>query len=732
MQAEIPVVRDLVLLGGGHSHVQVLKKIAMNPVPGVRVTLISESALSTYSGMLPGYIAGKYSEEAINIALGPLCAFAKARFICARVCGIDPLLNHIEFADRPNLRFDILSLNCGAEQKPISGKGSRVKPLSQFIPEWKALKQTIELSQNKPCSIAVIGAGAGGAELALAFRATMPAHIAISLIGPQLLPDHSVAAAKQINEVLIQKKVTYLCDRVAIEKEGSGAQSSALQLAKSGESIVADHIFWVTDVHAPKWLNSAGIAQDDRGFIRVDDRLRSLSHPHIFASGDIAHLVGQQRPKAGVYAVRAGPVLAGNLVAAVQGLSLAKSKHRFRAQRYHLNLIGCGDDFAIASWGMFAIRGRLWWHVKRWIDERFMRRFNDLPSMEQAENLLPAALAKDLPDDLMRCGGCGAKLAADPLRRVLQKLPVQSSVNLKLGIGDDAAQIINAGPTTLATVDGFRSMISDPYLFGRIAAHHSLNDIFAMAAQPTAALAFATVPLMAEDMMEDDLFQLMRGLVDVLNEHGVVLAGGHSAEGAELNLGLTILGSSPAQVSTKSAARPGQGIILTKPLGTGAVLAGEMRGQTDSRLLEACLLSMDKSNAASVAILSEHNVGALTDVTGFGLAGHLGEILRAADCGVRLSLADIPMLPGVEGLISKGVVSSLQKANALVLRDYQLRGFDLTDPRVQLLVDPQTSGGMLATLPKDRIGDCLKQLIGKGYQASVIGEICDAGIMEIV
>jgi selenide,water dikinase len=90
------------------------------------------------------------------------------------------------------------------------------------------------------------------------------------------------------------------------------------------------------------------------------------------------------------------------------------------------------------------------------------------------------------------------------------------------------------------------------------------------------------------------------------------------------------------------------------------------------------------------------------------------------------------MLPGVEGLISKGVVSSLQKANALVLRDYQLRGFDLTDPRVQLLVDPQTSGGMLATLPKDRIGDCLKQLIGKGYQASVIGEICDAGIMEIV
>jgi selenide,water dikinase len=731
MQPQIPALRDLVLIGGGHSHVQVLKKFAMNPVPGVRLTLISESALSPYSGMLPGYIAGAYSAKDINIALGSLCVFAKARLICAQVTGIDPEENTVQLADRPSLRFDILSLNCGAEQAPVMGQGIRVKPLNKFMPQWSAIKKSMHAETDKQHSIAIIGAGAGGAELALAFRASLPAQTAIHLVGPTLLPGHGAGAVSQLKKVLSERKIAYVCDRLAAEETNSVDGTVNLKLQSARNSIRADHVFWVTDVRAPQWLNATGIEQDERGFLRVDNRLRSLSHPHIFAAGDVAHLVAQERPKAGVYAVRAGPILADNLALAIQGLSLAGSRSQFRPQRYHLNLIGCGDDTAIASWGPLATRGRIWWRLKQWIDEGFMRRFNDLPIMPTLVHELPSALAQHLPDDLMRCGGCGAKLAADPLRRVLARLPKQFSVNLKLGIGDDAAEVINTGPTTLATVDGFRSMVSDPYLFGRIAAHHSLNDIFAMAAKPTAALAFVTVPLMAEAMMEDELFQLMSGLVDVLNAHDVVLAGGHSAEGAELNLGLTVLGASAGEVSTKAAAQIGHGVILTKPLGTGVVLAGDMRGQVDSQLSSACMASMDQSNWPSIAVLVAHEVGALTDVTGFGLAGHLGEILRGAGCGVKLRLADIPLLPGAEDLVRQGIASSLQKANALVLQDYKFIDIEHDNPRLQLLVDPQTSGGMLATLPQEQIADCLAELNNLGYQAVQIGEICDSSIMEI-
>ena len=731
MQPQIPALRDLVLIGGGHSHVQVLKAFAMKPVPGVRITLISESALSPYSGMLPGYIAGAYSEKDINIALGPLCVLAKARLICARVTGLDPQQNTIQLADRPSLRFDILSLNCGAEQAPVTGQGIRVKPLNKFIPKWAEIKQGIQAQSNYVSSIAIIGAGAGGAELALAFRASLPAATEIHLVGPNLLPGHGGGAVKKLKQTLAQKKINYVRDRLATEEANTTDDSVNLKLQSASQSIRADHVFWVTDVRAPQWLNATGIAQDERGFLRVDDRLRTLSHPHIFAAGDVAHLVDQERPKAGVYAVRAGPILAKNLALAIQGLSLAGPSSQFRPQRYHLNLIGCGDNTAIASWGPLATRGRVWWQLKQWIDEKFMRRFNNLPTMQAPVHKLPSALAADLPDDLMRCGGCGAKLAADPLRRVLARLPAQSSVNLKLGIGDDAAEVINTGATTLATVDGFRSMVSDPYLFGRIAAHHSLNDIFAMAAKPTAALAFVTVPLMAEAMMEDELFQLMSGLVDVLNAHDVVLAGGHSAEGAELNVGLTVLGASAGEISTKAAAQIGHGVILTKPLGTGVVLAGDMRGQVDSKLSSACMASMDQSNWPSIAVLVAHEVGALTDVTGFGLAGHLGEILRGAGCGVKLRLANIPILPGAEDLVRQGIASSLQKANALVLQDYKFIDIDHDNPRLQLLVDPQTSGGMLATLPQERIADCLTELNNLGYQAVQIGEICDSSIMEI-
>ena len=428
-----------------------------------------------------------------------------------------------------------------------------------------------------------------------------------------------------------------------------------------------------------------------------------------------------------MYAVRAGPYLGENLRRVVKGEPL-KTYH---AQRHHLALLGDGHGAAIASRGRWSAQGRFWWWIKDRIDRKFMRKFNDLPKMSEAEPQLAEALAASLPEQLMRCGGCGAKLAADPLRRVLSRLPEQSAPQVQLGIGDDAALLKTDG-STLLTIDGFRAMLDDPYLFGRIAAHHSLNDIFAMAARPSAALAFVTVPLMAEALMEEELFQLLRGVTDVLNDHDVPLVGGHSAEGLELGIGLTVAGTTTQRTLQKGGAQAGDRLLLTKPLGTGVVLAAAMQGEAGIDSLSAVQASMDLSNAEAMRILVQAGAHALTDVTGFGLAGHLGEMLRASAVGVCLMLAEIPLFPGVVELLAR-LQSSLQQANELAFSDYELRkGILPHEPRLRALADPQTSGGLLAAVPAEHAQTCLAALRAAGYAAADIGEIqaCEQWVIQ--
>lgn len=725
MQSTTPAVRDLVLVGGGHSHVQVLRHFAMNPVPGVRLTLVSDADVSPYSGMVPGYIAGHYTLHDIHIALEPLCRAAGARFLCAEVLGLDTANKRILLQDRPGLCYDLVSINCGASPKLNGMAGIAVKPITGFLAHWPELKSTIEARETT--TLGLVGAGAGGVEMAMACRASLPPQTQIVLIGPKLLPGLSQRAEVLTKRALVRKRIEYIAQRVtASALSDSGYR---LQLLDGMEKRV-DHLLWVTDVQAPEWLAASGLACDARGFPSVGADLRSVSDSSVFVAGDAAHLQGQERAKAGVYAVRAAPVLAKNLALAVQGKSLTGAPSRFKAQRSFLTLIGVGgmdDPDAIATKGPFALQGNLLWRLKDRIDRRFMARYNDLPDMAASEqavspNLSPV-LAADLPEDLMRCGGCGAKLAADPLRRVLARLPDQAADHVALGIGDDAAQLNHGAGSTLVSVDGFRAMIDDPYLLGRICAHHSLNDLFAMGAAPTAALALVTLPLMAQHMMEEDLFQLLSGAVDVLNAHGAPLVGGHSAEGAELSIALTVTGA-PAEVTlTKAGGQVGDVLLLTKPLGTGVILASAMRGIHLAGSVPACLESMNTSNAPSLNILQRYGIKALTDVTGFGLIGHLGEMLRASRCGVELRLAEVPVLTGGLELAQQGVRSSIQGANAQALDDFTVMPSATDTDRLNLLSDPQTSGGLLACIPAEQAGACLSALKAAGVPAAVVGTL---------
>ena len=738
MQMQTPNVRDLLLLGGGHSHVQVLKHFAMHPVPGVRLTLISDDYVSPYSGMVPGYIAGHYSLDEVQIALGPLCRRAGARFICANVTGLDRDSRRVLMAGRPALRYDVLSINSGAQPDLQGMPGIAVKPISRFLSQWPELLATMrsQLASDSSSSgrrmrgVMLVGAGAGGIELAFACRASLPAQVPIKLVGPTLLPGSNRIAKKLVRRAMCEKNIVYITQRVT--KARTTAEGFSVTLAN--ETIEeTGQLLWVTDVCAPNWLAESGLDCDDKGFVSVNESMQSINDSHIFVAGDAAHLQGQERAKAGVFAVRVAPILAKNLARAVQGLPIQGPRSRFRPQSSFLTLIGLGAPDrpdAIAIRGSWAPRSKIFWRLKERIDRRFVRRFNELPEMEIPLVDLPEPLAAALPDDPMRCGGCGAKLAANPLRRVLQKLPSQSAEHVSLGIGDDAAEVRHGTGTTLLSVDGFRAMVDDPYLLGRICAHHSLNDLYAMGAQPTSALALATIPLMAEPMMEDDLHQLLRGVVDVLNASDTPLVGGHSAEGAELSIALTVTGTPGQTTLTKSGAQVGDMLLLTKPLGTGVILAGAMRGTHVPGAIAGAVNCMDTSNAFSVEILRNYGVNALTDVTGFGLLGHLSEILRGSDCGVSLHLNDIPMLPGALLMARQGIASSLQASNALVLADFTLSA-DLDAEILALLSDPQTSGGLLASVPAHQADSCLTALRVQQIEAAMIGEIVPSSTRRI-
>ena len=738
MQMQTPNVRDLLLLGGGHSHVQVLKHFAMHPVPGVRLTLISDDYVSPYSGMVPGYIAGHYSLDEIQIALGPLCRRAGARFICANVTGLDRDSRRVLMAGRPALRYDVLSINSGAQPDLQDMPGIAVKPIGSFLSQWPKLLATMrsQLAADSSSSgrrmrgVMLVGAGAGGIELAFACRASLPAQVPIKLVGPTLLPGSNRIAKKLVRRAMCEKNIVYITQRVT--KARTTAEGFSVTLAN--ETIEeTEQLLWVTDVCAPDWLAESGLDCDDKGFVSVNESMQSINDSHIFVAGDAAHLQGQERAKAGVFAVRVAPILAKNLARAVQGLPLQGPRSRFKPQSSFLTLIGLGAPDrpdAIAIRGSWASRSKIFWRLKERIDRRFVRRFNELPEMEIPSVDLPEPLAAALPDDPMRCGGCGAKLAANPLRRVLQKLPSQSAEHVSLGIGDDAAEVRHGTGTTLLSVDGFRAMLDDPYLLGRICAHHSLNDLYAMGAQPTSALALATIPLMAEPMMEDDLHQLLRGVVDVLNASDTPLVGGHSAEGAELSIALTVTGTPGQTTLTKSGAQVGDMLLLTKPLGTGVILAGAMRGTHVPGAIAGAVNCMDTSNALSVEILRNYAVNALTDVTGFGLLGHLAEILRGSDCGVSLHLNDIPLLPGALLMAKQGIASSLQASNALVLADFTL-ATDLDAEILALLSDPQTSGGLLASVPAHQADSCLTALRAQQIEAAMIGEIVPSSTRRI-
>jgi len=284
---------------------------------------------------------------------------------------------------------------------------------------------------------------------------------------------------------------------------------------------------------------------------------------------------------------------------------------------------------------------------------------------------------------------------------------------------------VPAGRHLVQTVDYFRAFLDDPYVFGRIAANHALGDVYAMGAAPQAALAIATVPYGLEVVVEDTLYELLSGALEVLGDAGASLVGGHSSEGKELAFGLSVNGLADAQALwRKSGMQPGERLLLTKGLGTGTLFAADMRHQAKGRWIQAAIASMVLPTRAAAQCLQRHGASACTDVTGFGLLGHLVEMTRASGVDAAIDLDALPLLAGALETIRAGVFSSLQPQNVRLRRAIRDLEAAADHPVYPLLFDPQTSGGLLASIPARAAEGCVEELKGLGYvQTAIIGEV---------
>jgi selenide,water dikinase len=739
-----PDVKHLVLLGGGHAQVAVLKSLAMRPIDGLRITLISRDVMTPYSGMLPGYLEGYYEADDIVIDLSHLARLAGARFIHAAVDAIDPARKEVSIKGRPALSYDVLSVNIGSnpDLDAIEGAGKHavpVKPISTLLGRITPLLYDDASSDV----MTIIGGGAAGVEVALSldhFMKSRNRKVGVTLVhrGARIVPEFPERAARTLTRQLEKNGIRVITGTAVVSIARNTVTLS------DGNTITSNQTLVVTAGRAPSFLAASGLDLDDRGFIAVSPTLQCLSHDDIFAAGDIATVMESPRPKAGVFAVRAGAILTTNVRAHLLGEALKS----WTPQRHYLALIGTGGGRAVPTRGPYVLPASRWaWKLKVWIDKRFIRKFTALPEMKPSVSpFADKALKKtrqdkredqpqaDLDDPAllaMRCLGCGAKTGWSDLEAAMiaAEAYIRNTIgaNLtspRLDVAADSAELPLSGlpkGTLVQSVDAISALVDDPYQLGRIAALHAMSDVFASHARPHHALAMLTLPAALAEMQKDDITQLLAGAMLAFHENGAYLAGGHTSQARDLQVGFAVTGF--ADKRPLDNVKHGDALLLTKPLGVGMIMAGHMQGHpaATGRLREAAIEVMSRSNGPAAAILGKFGKFPMTDVTGFGLIRHTASLLSRIGDGSHSAVIitkAIPRLDGVLDLARAGIQSSLAGRNAVAA---PVEG--KSDLLPSILHDPQTGGGLLAVVPSSRVKHITADFEAKGESAVNIGTI---------
>jgi len=367
-------MKRLVLLGGGHTHVEVIRRFGMAPPADTHILLISADRYTMYSGMLPGFVAGHYQFDDCHIDLEALCQTAHVEFRVSRAQDLDLRTRRVQCSDGTVVAYDVLSINIGATPQADSIAGALehalpVKPLWRFLESWEEIRRAAR-AVNRPMTIAMVGGGAGGVELLLALHCRLCADCdagarpAFHLLtdAPSILPDHSPRVRRKFERIFFER-------HVAVHVRSRVTRIEACMLHREhGAPIRVDHTVLATTASAPRWIATSGLRTDARGFVLVSKALQSLSHSDVFSAGDIANLHDGVLPKSGVYAVRQGPPLTENLRRALSGRPLIA----YAPQKAALALISTGGRYAVASWRSLAFEGEWIWRWKDRIDRRFV------------------------------------------------------------------------------------------------------------------------------------------------------------------------------------------------------------------------------------------------------------------------------------------------------------------------------------------------------------------------
>jgi pyridine nucleotide-disulfide oxidoreductase family protein len=360
-------MKKVLLLGAGHAQLSVLQALARQRLPGGDMLLVTPHTRQFYSGMVPGLIAGRYAEDDCAIDIAPLAKQAGVHLRIGQAVALDAAAKKVTLGDGEQIDYDVLSVNTGPVQDRERIPGARefalfVRPIENFIALWK---QTRALAEERPLSVVLVGSGAAGVELVLAVRAALGTRAELALVadGP-LLASYTDAVRRKAQAALKRARVQVLHGRcTAVERKHV--------IVGGSMRVVCDVPIVATGSDAPAWLATSGLAIDEQGFVRVGATLQSASHASVFAAGDVIVRDDLSHPRSGVYAVRAGPVLAANLRAFVAGGALTP----YVPQPRSLNLLATGDGRAIASWGTWSAQGWLmgWWKDR--IDRAFVARY---------------------------------------------------------------------------------------------------------------------------------------------------------------------------------------------------------------------------------------------------------------------------------------------------------------------------------------------------------------------
>ncbi len=694
--------KHLVLAGGGHTHSLLLRRWAKNPNKRPRglITLINRSSHTLYSGMIPGVIAGIYQKEEAQINLRYWADKASVAIVIAEIEGLDLKNNHVILKNRAPIFYDNLSLDVGSEtvknnQYNYIGNEDQVITIKPFSKTLKWLEQEDDRLKLFSTEITVVGSGLAAIEIVFALRRRWPGrHINLRA--------NNLDSKFSIKRLLLKQSIKIIKEDYPIK----------------GPVILC------TGNQSPEWLRNSGLPVNSSGRIFTNKKLQVEENSNIFAVGDCGTIRNFYRPPSGTWAVKAASPLARNL----ERINTKIKIINWQPQQFSLQLLGINIEFkkniGIAFWGPIIFGPLpLIWKLKQFLDKSFMHKFNsDLKMFKSEINNVQN----------MECRGCAAKLAAQPLRKALEKSRLSNLNNEP----EDSSIISseNVEENIIQSVDGFPALLSDPWLNARLTALHASSDLWACGGLVNSAQSVITLPSVSPDLQQELLSQCILGLQSALLPQGAKLVGGHTLEsrsplmnpitmGIQITLCVNGILSSKKNFWRKNGIKANDVLLLSRGLGSGVIFAAAMQGDSRSEDFDEILTTLSKSQHGLVNqiqnILNDNDnfgsIHACTDITGFGLLGHLSEMVYATNLlriknskvpiYLDLEASSIPSLKGALNLIEKGYRSSLARENRKFLNLLEsenenlmikLSSADLNhrDYRkiLELIIDPQTCG----------------------------------------